>query len=90
VTDPRRHVVHLSDREIGIIERAMKTHASVMRIQTTAPSPREADETARAAAVIQQHLHCDCAGGPSAPTHYRKYAMPIDDRPVIGPESFST
>jgi hypothetical protein len=58
--DIRRHVVYLSDREIGVVERAVRAYAVLMQIQTAAPSKREANDNAHACAVIQAHGHCKC------------------------------
>jgi hypothetical protein len=58
--DIRRHTVFLSDREIGVIERAVRAYAVLMQIQTAAPSKREANDNAHACAVIQNHTRCKC------------------------------
>lgn len=56
----RRHPVYLSDREVTLIERALRAYAAVMQIQTAAPSPREADDNVRAPSHIQTHRNCKC------------------------------
>lgn len=57
----RRHVTYLSDREVGVVERALKAYHTVLGIQTAARSPREADDIAHVAATIQAHSqHCKC------------------------------
>jgi hypothetical protein len=58
--EPRRHTLDLSDQEIKMLERAVLAYAALMRIQTAAPSPKEADENSRVASLIQRHLHGTC------------------------------
>jgi hypothetical protein len=58
--DIRRHVVYLSDREIHVVERAVRAYAVLMQIQTAAPSRHEANVTAQACATIQSHTRCMC------------------------------
>jgi hypothetical protein len=67
--DARRHPVLLSDREVLVLERAVRAYAAVMRIQGATDAPREeADLNARVGSLIQEHRHCACLSNPKGGT----------------------
>jgi hypothetical protein len=57
----RRHAVYVSDRELVVLERAVKAYVEVIRIQTPIHAPqREANDAAHVAAVFHGHHSCAC------------------------------
>jgi hypothetical protein len=55
-----RHELHLTDADVMLIARALKSYHQVMGIQTAVDVRHESDDTARISAVIQYHEHCEC------------------------------
>jgi hypothetical protein len=60
-----RHTLHLDDEAVACIERALQSHAGVLRLtggfRPTDQTHHESDLTARAAALVQHHLKgCGC------------------------------
>jgi hypothetical protein len=61
----RRHSVLLSDRELVMLERAVRVYAEVIRIQVPIHQPQsEANAAAHVAGVMQGHHNCTCPSPP--------------------------
>lgn len=58
---PRRHVVQLSDRDIDVIDRALRGYFAHLR-QVAVPDVNvEAHAAIKASGMIQFHKNCDCS-----------------------------
>lgn len=80
--EDRRHVLHLADRDVAVIERSLKTRHSVLGLLSDMRSSgelnAEADLLAHVSGIVQGHLHCDCAATPES-----RRLVPIEDRKTI-------
>lgn len=56
----RRHLVYFSDRELVMLDRAIRGYAQVLAIQTAANTRTEANDAAHVSSVVQGHYHCTC------------------------------
>lgn len=57
----RRHVVYFSDREVMLLDRAVKAYIQIIRIKTDITNVRtEADDSVRVSGIITGHRNCKC------------------------------
>lgn len=80
----RRHTLHVSDKEVMLLDRAVRAYAQILTIQAAVNTRTEADDTARVSSVIQAHRHCQCPTPdlPPEPTPGPRRIVPIEDRPI--------
>ena len=58
--DPRRHTLLVSDKELVVIERALRAYAQFMQLQRVADPRTEAIHTAHVVGLVQNHFRCAC------------------------------
>lgn len=81
----RRHTMHVSDKEVMLLDRAVRAYAQILTIQAAVNTRTEADDTARVSSVIQGHRNCTCPTPdlPPEPTTGPRRIVPIEDRPIV-------
>lgn len=82
----RRHTVLLADRDIAVLQRAVLAYAALLKIQAATDAREESNGVARAGALVQEHLRCNCGSSQTpepAPPPEAKKPIPIEDRKVI-------
>jgi hypothetical protein len=60
-TGARRHTLLVSDKELVVIERALRAYAQFMQLQRIADPRTESIHTAHVVGIVQEHFRCTCA-----------------------------